>query len=167
MPRLWKRKDHLGPFSIIWVVLWIPNGLYISGHSCTHFFLGGVLIDWKITTNFLVFSNTYPTAFTCYISFRYNVARISTDFLICKWMGSKISRLFDGLIPYVQFVLTLHRPVTEESPSLHQTHTSTGVIRCSHKFLWEGCLISNYTSGTTIFHTYFLSFIQQHLYKIQ
>ena len=46
---------------------------------------------------------------------QYNMAWMSTDFLIGKQMGSRISRLFNGFISYVFFVLTFYIPVPEES----------------------------------------------------
>ena len=88
------------------------------------------------TTSHEVYVDTYRTR-----SFEYNVDRMSTDFLIGKYMGSRISKLFNGLILYVLSLLTFRIPVAEEGLFLHQTQASTGIMHISHIFLWGGLIV--------------------------
>ena len=71
-------------------------------------------------------------------------------------MGSGISRLFNGLILDVLFLLTFHIPEAEEGLFLHQTQASTGIMytSISHIFLWWGSLVRHYASKTTTFHVF-------------
>ena len=69
-------------------------------------------------------------------------------------MGSRISRLFNGLMLYILFLLTFHIPVAEEGLFLHQTQVSTGIMYISHIFLWGGSLIMHSTWRTTIFYAF-------------
>ena len=80
-------------------------------------------------------------------------------------MGSRISRLFNGLILYVLSFLTFHIPVAEEVLFLHEIQASTGILYLSLIFLKGSSLIRHYTSRTNIF-MYFVTIIQPHLYNL-
>ena len=81
-------------------------------------------------------------------------------------MGSRISRLFNGLILYVLLLLTFHIPVAEEVLFLHEIQASTGILYLSLIFLKGSSLIRHYTSRTTIFHTFSIKYPSAFMFHI-
>ena len=81
-------------------------------------------------------------------------------------MGSRISRVFIGLILYSEYVRSCW-PVSKEVFFLHQTLASTGTMYIYHRFLWGGfkmyicqiflwvdSWIRHYTGRMTISHVF-------------